>query len=154
MLSTSANSVTETSNNAAEGAQLPKLTAAECTRWPSDPSNASLSEYASQGAIVALAVDEECRRDIHAAGPGVRDVLINARCCGRTVRLHILIGCKAQFFGDGPQVILGQRAGTAHQRDMCAPECLVITGAFRQFRGAACKRIVFQRLVPEYIPQP
>ena len=59
--------VISSSRKPVDGAQRAKSSAAACTRWPSEPSIASASELSSHGAVVAPAVDEERRREQHAA---------------------------------------------------------------------------------------
>ncbi len=89
--------------------------------------------------VIAAAVDEEGRGELHAAGARAGDIrsdtgLRDAVGLGRLVRGFVL---EPEVTGDHLQVFFGQGLGPRHQRHMRLPEMLGIAGVLGQLGGAA-----------------
>ncbi len=105
--------------------------------------------------VVAPAVDEEGRREHHAARPRAR--LVGGDAAFREARslaaaFDILQG-DAEILGDGRDVVGGERLRTAHQRDMRFPERIRISRLLDEHGGAVRQLIVSHRAVPEDVAQ-
>ena len=106
-------------------------------------------------AVVAAAVDEEGRREHHAARARAALVGVDPRlgapgglCGGLRVVLR-----QAQIVRDGVQVVLGQGLRARHQLDMRVPEALGIVRALDQLGGAPGEVAAGQRPMAEDVAQ-
>ena len=114
--------VASSSRTPADGAQLAKSSAAERTRWPSEPSIASASEALVPGAVVAAAVDEEGRRERTPLARALCivgvDPLARARCCAPRS-----VGAAGRACPRRPrEVVLGRAARSASSASTCASQ--------------------------------
>jgi hypothetical protein len=104
-------------------------------------------------AVVEAAVDEEGRRDPHAARARAALVRLQARPRPRGGLRGIVVS-QAEIALDRPQVVLGQRLRARHQLEMRPPEPVRVGGALDQLGGAPGELAAADRPVAEDIAQP
>jgi hypothetical protein len=107
-------------------------------------------------AVVAAAVDEEGRRDHHAAGARAALVGVDPRLRpprGPFGAFGIIVH-QAEVARDRPQVVLGQGLRARHQSDVRPPEPLRVRGALGELGRPPRDLAAGQRPMPEHVAQP
>ena len=106
-------------------------------------------------AVVAAAVDEEGRRDPHAARARAALIRLHPRprAPGGRFGCRGIVPRQAQSALDRPQVVLGQRLRARHQLEMRLPEPLRIVGPLDQLGGAPGEVAAADRPMAEDVAQ-